>query len=104
MKHGRRSGSWLSRRWEEYEGISPWSVVLALAFVAASGAVMSWWITHARPAAYVECSAGYAAARSARDTAKVDQIRILQKGAPHPVMCRELRWLEEAQKRDSVSP
>ena len=95
---------WLPRRWEEYEGISPCPVIFVLSFVAAGGAVTTWWITHAKTPAYVPCSAGYAAAMTARDTAKVDQIRVLQKGAPKPVTCGELRWTEEVVKKDTVSP
>jgi hypothetical protein len=97
------SGGWLRRKREEWEGLSPWILIVGpfLFLLVACGT--TWWLLNAKAAAYLQCATGYAAAENAADTAVVDQYFVIVISGSRPVSCGTLReGQERAAGKDGV--
>ena len=94
----------LGKKKETRLTLRQWAPIVAVAILIGTGltALHSWWLFRAPPDARLSCAWGYAGARDARDTAKVDRSEVRTPADWRPVNCGLLRRLDSIVARPEL--
>lgn len=76
--------------WAGWQPLVP-MVITAILVIAVAGGLTAWWTARAVPEGVLKCSYGYADAKTARDTARVDAWEVSSPGKARPVNCGVFR-------------
>ena len=101
-KRKRSEGKRWKALWAGWRPVAPIVVTLVL-LVLGGGAIAAWWTAHAIPEGSMKCTYGYADAKTARDTARVDAWELASPGKTRPINCGVLRVSDSLRHVDSTT-